>query len=307
MSPDAWPLYCRSLLAVSVRAAAGLFPGQGEAAPERVHGLRKTLKEARALARLFLPSIGEPARVTIAALAVVRRRLGRARDLDVMAQRLEKLSPPEEIARPLGEAIARQRVAAERAHGAFAASASRAQLRAIAKRVEAWDLGSANEDTIAEAVARTYRQARRRGRAAFAAPDDPAALHALRSRVVDLRYQLAALAPAWPAALEAQAEALNDLRDTLGDFNDLTVLMGFAADEGGLTADALAALNERIAARHAKLRRRASTEFERLFSEAPDAFAGRLSAYLKQPMEKPKAVPAKSARSAAAVTGRGPE
>ena len=294
MPPDAWPLYCRVLLAASLAAAAAQFPGRGEAAPDRVHEVRKTLKEARALARLFLPSIGEPARVTIAALAVVRRRIGRARDLDVMASRLERLAPPAEIAGPLREAIAHERTAAERTHGGFAASASRAQLRAIAKRVEAWDLRSASVEDIVAAVARTYRQARRRGRAAFAAPDDPAALHALRSRVVDLRYQLAALAPAWPAALKAQAEALDELRDTLGAFNDWSVLIAFAAGHAGLAPEKSAALNERIAAKQAKLRRRAATEFQRLFSETPDAFAGRLSAYLRQPMEKPWTTPAKA-------------
>src|SRR5271166_3632214 len=133
MPDDAWPQHCRALLVGSVSSAAHLFPGRGEQAPERVHRLRKTLKEARAIARLFLPSVGEPARVTIAALAVVRRRVGRARDLDVMEARLARLAPPPEIAAPLVEAIGRERAAASRAHGAFATSVSRAQLNAIVK------------------------------------------------------------------------------------------------------------------------------------------------------------------------------
>ncbi|MGO9422789.1 CHAD domain-containing protein, partial [Roseiarcus sp.] len=222
MQADHWPTYCRALLAASVASAASRFPGRGEEAPERVHGVRKTLKESRALARLFLPTVGEPARVTIAALAVVRRRVGRARDLDVMESRLERLDPPREIAEPLGQAIAREREAAKRAHTHFATAASRAQLNAIVKRLEGWDLGHVGDGDIAEAVARTYRQGLRRGRLAFGG-EDAAALHALRSRVVDLRYQLSALAPAWPAALGAQSEELNALRDTLGDFNDLAV------------------------------------------------------------------------------------
>ena len=78
MRDDAWPPYCRALLVASVASAARQFPGRGEQAPGRVHGVRKTLKEARAVARLFLPSLGEPARVTIAALAIVRRGRPRA-------------------------------------------------------------------------------------------------------------------------------------------------------------------------------------------------------------------------------------
>ena len=107
-----------------------------------------------------------------------------------------------------------------------------------------------------------------------------------RSRVVDLRYQLSALSPAWPAALNAQSEELNALRDTLGDFNDLDVLQRFIAERKGLTPQAQASLAERIAEKQAKLRARAETEFARLFVESPDAFGTRLSAYLRNPRRK---------------------
>jgi CHAD domain-containing protein len=203
-----------------------------------------------------------------------------------MEQRLVRLAPPAEAAKPLAAAMARERSAATRAHGGLATSASRAQLTAMAKRLDGWNLDDVSDDDIVEAVARTYRQARRRGRIAFDG-SDPATLHALRSRVVDLRYQLAALSPAWPAQLNAHAEALNELRDTLGYFNDLAVLGRFAASCSALSPEGLELLQERIAAKQKKLRRRAETEFERLFAESPEAFAQRLSAYLKSPIEKP--------------------
>jgi CHAD domain-containing protein len=286
MGSGGWPRHCHALLVASVESAAKAFPNRADRA-ERVHDLRKTLKEARALARLFLGSVGEPARVTVEGLAVVRRRVGRTRDLDVMEQRLERLQPADEIAKPVAQAIARERSRAERAHNGFGASASRAQLRAMARRLEGWDLDSVRESDIVEAVARTYRQARRRGRIAFET-HDPCALHALRSRVVDLRYQLAALAPAWPAALTAQAEELNELRDSLGAFNDLSVLAKFASEHGALPPEAMSALAQQLEAKQKKLKRRAKVEFDRLFAEAPNAFAARLAAYLKRPMEKPK-------------------
>ena len=280
-----WPGYCRALLASSVASAAARFPGRGEDAPERVHGVRKTLKESRALARLFLPSVGEPARVTIAALAVVRRRVGRARDLDVIEARLERIAAPPDILGRLTAAIERERAAAKRAHTGFATAASRAQLSAIIKRLEGWELERVGDGDIVEAVARTYRQGLRRGQVAFEG-GDPAALHALRSRVVDLRYQLSALSPAWPAALNAQSEELNALRDTLGDFNDLHTLELFAAQRGGISSVALAVLAERLETKQSKLERRASVEFQRLFAETPDAFAARLSVYLRHPLGK---------------------
>ena len=235
MRADAWPQYCHAALVRSVSAAAAHFPGPGEEAPERVHDVRKTLKEARAIARLFLHCVGEPARVTIAALASTRRQIGRARDLDVMALRLQRLAPPPEVAGPLMAAIAREREAALRARRGLAARAPRARLNAIAKRLEGWDLSAVGRDEIVAAVARTYRQAQRRGRRAFES-DEPAALHAFRARVVDLRYQLALLACAWPEALNAQAEGLDELREALGDHHDLHVLAEFAAERGRAAA-----------------------------------------------------------------------
>ena len=245
MQSDAWPQYCRAALVRSVASAAAQFPGPGEEAPKRVHDVRKTLKEARAIARLFLHCVGEPARVTITTLAATRRQIGRARDLDVMAIRVQRLEPAPAVSEPLMAAIAREREAAQRARRGLSAIAPRPRLNAIVRRVEGWDLSAVGTGEIVAAVARTYRQARKRGRLAFDG-DDPVAVHAFRARVVDLRYQLALLSCAWPEALNAQAEALNELREALGDFNDLHVLETFAAEHGELPPQALEDLGARI-------------------------------------------------------------
>ena len=235
---------------------------------------------------IFLHCVGEPARVTITALAATRRQIGRARDLDVMALRVQRLEPPPEISEPLMAAIAREREAAQRARRGLSASAPRARLNAIIRRLEGWDLSALGTEEIVDAVARTYRQAQRRGVVAFES-ENPTALHASRSRVVDLRYQLSLLSCAWPEALNAQAEALNDLREALGDFNDLHVLEKFAAEHSGLPPEALEGLGARIESKQKKLKRRANVEFERLFAETPSAFATRISAYLARPVTEP--------------------
>ncbi|HTZ65996.1 MAG TPA: CHAD domain-containing protein [Roseiarcus sp.] len=286
MRPDAWAQYCRAALVRSVAGAAAQFPGPGQAAPEQVHDVRKTLKEARAIARLFLDCLGEPARVTIAALGATRRQTGLTRDLDVMAVRLKRLAPPPQVVEPLMAAIGRERQAAERARRGLGARTPRARLAAIAKRIEGWDLSTVGTEEIVAAVARTYRQAQRRARRAFDS-DDPALLHAFRARVVDLRYQLALLSCAWPEALNAQAEGLDALREALGDHHDLHVLVQFGVERSGASPEALAELQERAEARQKKLRRRAETETKRLFVETPDAFAARLEAYLARPVNKP--------------------
>src|SRR3984957_3189217 len=287
MRSDAWPQYCRAALIRSVSAAAARFPGPGEEAPKRVHDVRKKLKEARAIARLFLHCVGEPARVTITALAATRRQIGRARDLDVMALRVQRLEPPPEISEPVMAAIAREREAAQRARRGLSASAPRARLNAIVRRLEGWDLSALGTEEIVDAVARTYRQAQRGGVVAFES-EKPAAPHASRSRIVDLRYELSLLSCAWPEALNAQAEALNDLREALGDFNDLHVLEKFAAEHSGLPPQALEGLGARMELKQKKLKRRADVEFERLFAETPSAFAIRISAYLARPVTEPE-------------------
>jgi len=287
MRSDAWPQHCRAALVRAVGAAAAQFPGPGEEAPKRVHDVRKTLKEARAIARLFLHCVGEPARVTITTLAATRRQIGRTRDLDVMALRVKRLEPPTEVSEPLIAAIAREREAAQRARRGISATAPRPRLNAIVRRVEGWELSAVGTEEIVDAVARTYRQAQRRGLLAFE-NEDPTALHALRARVVDLRYQLSLLACAWPEALSAQAEALNDLREDLGDFNDLHVLETFAAEHGALPPPAMEELGARIESKQKKLRRRANVEFERLFAETPSGFATRIAAYLGHPVTEPE-------------------
>jgi CHAD domain-containing protein len=287
MRSDAWPQHCRVALVRTVSAAAAQFPDPGDEAPKRVHDVRKMLKEARAIARLFLDCVGEPARVTITTLAATRRQIGRARDLDVMAIRVQRLEPPPEISRPLMAAIAREREAAQRARRGLSATAPRPRLNAIVRRVEGWELSAVGTAEMVAAVARTYRQARKRGRLAFDG-DDPVVLHAFRARVVDLRYQLALLSCAWPEALNAQAEALNDLREALGDFNDLHVLGAFAAEHGELPPQALEEFGVRMEAKQKKLKRRANVEFERLFAESPNAFATRIAAYLNHPVREPE-------------------
>jgi CHAD domain-containing protein len=286
MRADSWAQYCRAALVRSVASAGAQFPGPGAAAPEQVHDVRKTLKEARAIARLFLDCLGEPARVTIAALGATRRQTGLARDLDVMELRLKRLAPPPEVSEPLMAAIGRERQAAQRARRGLGARTPRARLAAMAKRIEGWDLSWVGRDEVVAAVTRTYRQAQRRARRAFDG-DDPTLLHAFRARVVDLRYQLALLSCAWPEALNAQAEGLDELREALGDHHDLHVLAEFAVERAGASPETLAQFQERVDAKQKKLRRRAETEYKRLFAETPEAFAARLDAYLARPVNKP--------------------
>ena len=61
----------------------------------------------------------------------------------------------------------------------------------------------------------------------------------------------------------------------------------FAAEHGKLAPPALEDLRARVEAKQQKLRRRAESEFERLFAEKPRAFATRIAAYLGNPVIEP--------------------
>ena len=190
MRSDAWPQHCRAALVRSVGAAAAQFPGPGEEAPKRVHDVRKTLKEARAIARLFLHLRRRAGSGDDHDLAATRRQIGRARDLDVMAHRVQRLEPPPEVSEPLMAAIAREREAAQRARRGLSASAPRARLNAIVRRARGMGLergrhggdcrrGRAHLSAGAAARPCCFRKRGSDGAARFAFPRRRSALSAL--------------------------------------------------------------------------------------------------------------------------------
>jgi lipoprotein-anchoring transpeptidase ErfK/SrfK len=287
-SRRSWTVHCRAALVKAILAAANQFPEPGQDKLERVHDVRKTLKGAAGLARLFTPVVGAPAYQALSALKTARRSVGRARDLDVMPGVLARLSGPTATRDVLLSAIAEQREAEREAHQEIDAPALAAELRALGRSAGAWNVETAGVEPLLLALRRTYRAARRLGHRALASRE-AGDLHALRVRVVDLAHQLAALEPAWPAMMQAMGRELHRLRTALGDHNDLTVLAEFARGRSKLPVDQAEALIALIALRRRPLERRAGEQFARLFRERPGAFERRIAAYLERPQHKPGA------------------
>jgi len=305
-----WPPYCRAALARALRLASRQFPRAGEDEATRIHDLRKTLKGAAALARLFADLVGAPAEATLAAINAARRKVGRARDLDILPGVLAALDPPPETRDALIAAIAEQREAERRAHHDLDVGGLAAELRALADSVEAWDVEVAGATPLIAAVRGAYRSARRRGAAALPS-GPPRELHGLRVRVVDLVYQLGVFEPAWPAMMRATMRELQRLRTALGDHNDLSVLAEFAAARPELTTEQKVAVAVLIAKRRRPLARRAAQLYARLFAERPSAFERRIGAYIenprrKPPTRKPQRAPRAVAAEAAPPTGNAP-
>jgi len=283
-----WPVYCRAALARAIRLASRQFPRAGEDEATRIHEVRKTLKGAAGLARLFVDLVGAPAEATVEAINAARRKVGRARDLDILPGVIASLDPPAEAREALVAAIVKEREAERRAHHDLDVAGLASELRALAEAVDAWDVEAAATPALTAALRRSYRSARRRGEAALASRD-AVALHKFRVRVVDLAYQFAALEPAWPAMMRATMRELHRLRTALGDHNDLTVLARFAATRAELTPEQKVLGAILIAKKRRPLERRAAQLFGRLFAERPSAFERRMAAYLDYPRRKPPA------------------
>ena len=281
-----WPQHCRILLVAAIRLAADQFPHPGDDGAQRVHNVRKTLKQAAGLARLFIPPVGPSAADAVKTINATRRRVGRARDLDVLPGVLARLEGANEARDILLRLIAEQREAERLAHSEADVADVSAQLRALARSVEAWSAEEAGAAALLGAVRRSYRTARRLGERALASRDAKA-MHDLRARVVDLAYQLGAFEAAWPDMVQATCRELQRLRRTLGDHNDLTVLADFARGRPELPAGAAEALEASIARRRRPLERRAKAQFARLFSERARAFEQRIAGYLEYPQHRP--------------------
>ncbi len=300
-----WPPHCRAALARALRLASRQFPRAGEDEATRVHEVRKTLKGAAGLARLFTDLVGAPAEAAHAAIIAARRKVGRARDLDILPGVIAALDPPPEARDALIAAIAEQREAERRAHHALDVGGLAAELRALADSVETWDVEAAGATPLIAALRGAYRSARRRGDAAL--PNGAASeLHGLRVRVVDLVYQLGVFEPAWPAMMRATMRELQRLRTALGDHNDLTVLAEFVAARTDLTPEQKVAVAVLIAKRRLPLTRRAAQLYARLFAERPSAFERRLAAYIENPRRKPTARKSPRAPRAAAAADTPP-
>ena len=130
-----------------------------------------------------------------------------------------------------------------------------------------------------EGMTRVYARARRLAEKGLGSAD-PAVLHEARKSVIHLRYQLDMLEPIWPALIAAWVKELQRLREVLGDFNDLCELESLINDP----ASPLSKVRNRttalqlLAGRRDALLAKGRPLAQRLFAEAPQGFAIRMTA-----------------------------
>jgi len=142
--------------------------------------------------------------------------------------------------------------------------------------VERWPLGRFDHMEAARQLGASYRRVRK------AIPQDwskanSEALHRLRQRVVEHRYQMELADPLWPKVMRVWVLEAQRLRDRLGAHHDLAILQQLTGPHQPLSRwrSRLAPL---IAARQASHAAGARRLTGRLFAETPKAFFRRMAA-----------------------------
>jgi CHAD domain-containing protein len=246
-----------------------------------VHDLRKALKRWRALLRLVEPFLGDEARRLRMQARDLARDLSGARDAQSAIEALEDLGDgegklsPRTIASIHGR-LDTVRLSAEAAVNEDVRARLRSALQTAVQTITAWNLQKLTFADLARELARTYQRLR------GDCPKDwdtaePETLHDLRTLVVAHRYQMELVAPLWPRFGKLWVSEAQRLRDRLGAFQDLSVLLGFTVPHAPL-APWRSRITPLIVARQAKHAKAAERLANRLLAERPKAFRRRLEA-----------------------------
>jgi CHAD domain-containing protein len=246
-----------------------------------VHDLRKALKRWRAVLRLIAPTIGDEAELMRVEARDFAREIAAARDSRAAQEALADLGED------LPNLPARSRAAITERLAQIGASAEAVSLTPERKArigemwaragaaIERWPLQSFDRTEAARQLAAFYRRAR------AAIPRDwskasPEALHRLRQRVVEHRYQMELADPLWPRLMRVWVSEAQRLRDRLGAHHDLVILRRQTEPRQPLArwrSQLAPLIDERQAAHVAAAKRLAG----RLFAERPKAFRQRLA------------------------------
>jgi CHAD domain-containing protein len=252
-----------------------------------VHDYRKAMKRWRALLRLLEPFLGEEGHRLRVAARDFARELAGARDAQAAMEALDDIAEaPQTVLSPRSLATIRARLD-ELRKGAEALSLTQAMrarlivgLDEIVPAINSWTLDSVSFGELAGELAKTYRRMR-----ADAPREDwravPAEeLHNLRRRVVAHRYQMELVEPLWPKFGRVWVAEAQRLRDRLGAYQDLSMLLAFTAPHQVLAPwrSRLVPLIGQRQAAHAKASSRIAG---RMLAEKPRAFRQRLEALWK--------------------------
>jgi CHAD domain-containing protein len=250
-----------------------------------VHDIRKEMKRWRAMLRLLSPFLDEHNQALRIDARALARKLTSARDsqsaIDAFHDAIDgTLHLPPTLAP--GSLVTIHTRLEERKHqnqsqiwDEETRQALSDYITAASYQVSNWPLAISFSD-LADRLAMTYKRARKAQPADWegAHADD---LHELRRRVIEHRYQMELVEPAWPRLGRIWVDEAQRLRNRLGAFQDLAVLMHLTEPHQPLAAWR-SRLMPLITYRQAEHAKSASRVAGRLFAEPPKAFRRRLEA-----------------------------
>lgn len=219
--------------------------------PEPLHQMRVAMRRLRTTLQQFAPALELPASLRPARLARHGRRLGLARDLDVLRDRLDRQLLPRlpeaelRALRPLLRQLRRERRLAGEQLAAALRSGS--YLRVLAK-LQKWLRQPAYTPLAEQPLADWLLPLQLPPVSALLCHpgwfvDDPLAgaapLHDLRKRCKASRYAMENLAEIQGPVLAPWIDSLRRVQQLLGDLNDLQVLQAAITDQigGEIAAD----------------------------------------------------------------------
>ena len=276
----------RAMAGHLLREAHDILADERRDGATAVHDIRKELKRWRALLRLLAPFLDDSSERLRADARTLAGKLSAARDaqsaLDAFHDAVDATLhlPPTLPPQSLVTIHSRLEDLRKSHQASLWDEETRQQLSdyvtAAAYQVSHWSLAGIGFGDLADRLATTYRRARR------ALPDNfesaqAEALHELRRRVIEHRYQMELVEPAWPRLGRIWVDEAQRLRNRLGAFQDLHILTQMAAPHHPLAAWR-SRLMPLIAYRQAEHAKAAARVAARLFAEPPKAFRRRLEA-----------------------------
>lgn len=244
-----------------------------------VHEARRRCKKLRGLLRLVRPVFPDFAREN-AAIRDAAALLSHLRDAEVLHQTVADL-----VGWRSSDALVRieQRLAGEHSPAPGDRLAEfRTRLEAVRARVPGWRLEAAGSHAWLPGLRQTYRQTRRRMRAAHRS-HDASEVHEWRKASKNHGFHIDLLKKVAPDILGDDLKRIEQLSTGLGQHHDLVVLtaaVSASPDRFGSTDD-VAALRESIAARLDELEDSAFALGRQLMAERPRALADRFATYWK--------------------------
>lgn len=251
-----------------------------------IHDARVCFKKLRALLKLIRDELGKGVyQQENAGYRDAGRRLSSVRDsaamlesLDKLAERFDDQLAPDAFA---GTRTFFKRTKSKRQTEKKKALSEAAKLiRTAQQGIASWSIKDDDFSALRPGLERIYKQGRAGMKRAYAA-QDARHFHEWRKTVKNLFFQLRILRPIWPDVIGEWAGELKKLARYLSEDHDLALLHNRITGHVNDTVDVkeIEVLVSLINQRREELQMKARPLGERIYTEKPKAFVGRLEAY----------------------------